>query len=189
MSDAVSPLNHATFEGFVRVEAMGLHGMITLRGDLATPAIKNAGTGITGTDMPDQGRQCMNGDHGLAWMSPDELLLFVPYAEAETKLKTLQDNLAGKHFLAVNVSDARAMLRIEGDGVREVIAKLCPVDMSAEAFGPGDFRRTRMGQIPAAFWMPTDTSVQIVCFRSVAEYAFNLLKDAAEPGSEVGFYG
>jgi len=60
--------------------------------------------------------------------------------------------------------------------------------MSAEAFGAGDFRRTRMAQIAAAFWMPAEGEARIVCFRSVAEYAFNLLKDAAAPGGEVGHY-
>ena len=188
MSDAVAPLNGAKYEGFVTVTAMGLQGMITLRGDLASTKVKNAATGLTGVDMPGQRQISMTGENGIAWMSPDELLLFVPYAEVETKLATLHESLKGQHFLAVNVSDARAMFHLEGAGVREVMAKLSPVDMSSDAFGAGDFRRSRMAQVPAAFWMPSETSVQIVCFRSVSEYAFNLLKTASEAGGEVGYY-
>ena len=43
-----------------------------------------------------------------------------------------------------------------------------------------------MAQVPAAYWMLDEETIDIVCFRSVAEYVFGLLEDAAEPGSEVG---
>ncbi|QGX98787.1 sarcosine oxidase subunit gamma [Roseovarius faecimaris] len=188
MSEAVAPLNGAKYEGFVSLRAMGLQGMITLRGDLSDAKLKKAVKAATGQAVPAQRKIAHEGESGVAWMSPDELLLFVPYAEVDAKLTELHEALAGTHFLAVNVSDARAMFHLDGAGVREVMAKISPVDMSAAAFGPGDFRRSRMAQVPAAFWMPTDTSVQVVCFRSVSDYAFNLLKTSAEPGGEVGYF-
>ena len=188
MSNAVSALNGASYDGFVRVEEIGLQGMITVRGDLSAPAVKNAVTGVTGVDMPGQREANILEDQGIAWMSPDELLVLTPYDEVEDKLALIEKGLKGQHSLAVNVSDARAVFRLTGQGVREVMAKLCPVDMSPDAFGPGQIRRTRMAQIPAAFWMPDAQSVQIICFRSVAEYAFNLLRTAAEPGGEVGLF-
>lgn len=187
MSEPVSPLKERLYRGYVTVRAMGLQGMITLRGDLASAKVKAAVKEIAGVAPPAQRKIAMNGDRGAAWMSPDELLIFVPYSDVTEGLAQIHTALAGTHFLAVNVSDARAMFHLEGTQVREVVAKLMPVDMRAHAFGPGDFRRTRMAQIPAAFWMPTSDTVQIVCFRSVAEYAFNLLKDAVEPGAEVHF--
>lgn len=189
MSNAVSALNGASYEGFVRVEEIGLQGMITLRDDLASVKVKNAVTGVTGVDMPGQREANIIKDQGIAWMSPDELLVLTPYDEVEDKLALIEKALKGQHYLAVNVSDARAVFHLTGSGVREVIAKLCPVDMSPDAFGPGQFRRTRMAQVPAAFWMPDAQTVQIICFRSVAEYMFNLLKTAAEPGGEVGLFG
>ena len=88
----------------------------------------------------------------------------------------------------MNVSDARAVFRIKGPNTREVLAKLAPVDLSPQAFGPGMIRRTRLAQVPAAFWMEDTDTAQLVCFRSVAQYVFDLLKTAAQPGSEVGFY-
>lgn len=42
-----------------------------------------------------------------------------------------------------------------------------------------------MAQIPAAIWMEPDGTFGVICFRSVAEYAFDLLKTAAMPGSAV----
>ena len=139
--------------------------------------------------MPGQREVKVAGENALAWMSPDELLALVPYGEVTDKIAAIDKALAGQHYLAVNVSDARAVFRVSGSGVREVIAKLSPVDLSADAFTPGMIRRTRMAQVPAAFWIGEDGSATIICFRSVAEYVFNLLKGAAAPGSEVGLLG
>ena len=187
---AVSALKGATVQGFARVEEAGLHGMITLRGDLASAKVQKAVKDATGQEIPDI-RSINTGNNGaVAWMSPDELLVMVAYDQVNDTLAKIETTLAGEHFLAVNVSDARAMFRVSGSGagVREVVAKLCPVDMTPGVFEPGMFRRTRMAQIPAAIWMPDGGSVQIVCFRSVAEYAFNLLRDAVAEGGEVGLF-
>ena len=73
--------------------------------------------------------------------------------------------------------------------MRDVIAKLAPVDMHPGQFNGTMFRRTRFAQVPAAFWMPDAQTVRIVCFRSVARYMFDLLRIAAQPGSEVGHTG
>jgi sarcosine oxidase subunit gamma len=50
------------------------------------------------------------------------------------------------------------------------------------------FRRTRMGQVPAAFWLRDDGAFEVICFRSVARYMFDQLCVAAQPGSAVGHF-
>ena len=188
MSNAVSALQGKAYTGYATVTELGLRGMITLRGDLSSAKLKQALFDATGLTVPKTCSIQVNGDTSTAWMSPDELLIMVAYETVGATLAVLEKTLKAQHFLAVNVSDARAVFRIEGPHAREIIAKLCPVDMSPDAFVPGQIRRTRMAQIAAAFWMPTDTRVEIICFRSVAQYAFDLLKDAAEPGGEAGLW-
>ena len=186
MSKAVSPLNGKAHVGSVTITEQGLRGMITLRGDLSSPELQKVAIEVSGQKCPDQGHCNAVGDTGLAWMSPDEMLVMVPYDEVTQSVERIDAALAGSHFLAANVSDARAVIRLEGEGVREVISKLAPVDMSADAFKPGQFRRTRLAQIAAAFWLRDETTVDLICFRSVADYAFDVLCRAAIPGTEVG---
>lgn len=188
MSEAVSAIGGESFDGLVRVADAGLRGMIAVRGDLADADLKNAVTGLSGTDFPAQREITRVGERGLAWMSPDELLLMVPYAEAGAACRTLSDALAGQHHLAADVSDARAVFALEGAPWREVLAKLTPADLSPAAFGPGEIRRTRLAQAAAAFWMTGDDAVELVTFRSTARYVFELLSNAARPGSEVGHF-
>ena len=86
--------------------------------------------------------------------------------------------------MLVNVSDARALFEVSGSGVREVIAKLAPVNISTLEIG--EIRRTRFSQIAAAFWLTSETSLSVICFGSVADYMFNLLKISSMPNSKVG---
>lgn len=188
MPEAVSALAGASFDGLVRIEDVGLQGMITLRGDLSSAGVKNAATGVAGVDMPGQGEENCVGPRGICWMSPDELLVLCPYDEVGVSLAKMQKTLGKAHALAVDVSDARASVYVIGAGARDVMAKLAPVDLAPGAFGPGQFRRSRLAQVPAAFWMRDAETFQVICFRSVATYLFDVLKHAAQPGSAVHFH-
>jgi len=168
------------------VRALGPQGMITLRGNLASTKLRDVCTEITGQGLPGFGRANVDGGTGLLWMSPDELLVLVPHDAVSGAIARIDAALSGQHYLAVDVSDARSVIAVDGPAAREVIAKLCPVDMSAEAFGPGTFRRTRMAQIAAAIWMEPDHALRVICFRSVDRYALDLLTTGAEAGP-VGF--
>ncbi|NNE53167.1 MAG: sarcosine oxidase subunit gamma [Sulfitobacter sp.] len=189
MSEPVTALMGAEDKvGIATITEGGPLGMITLRGDLSDKALKKAAVAAGGVTMPEQGHCNNEGEKGIAWMSPDELLIMCPYVEVHDRLADLQAKLAKGHALAVNVSDARATFLVTGPRAREVMGKLSPVDLHPDRFQPGMFRRTRLAQIPAAFWMPEEETFQIVCFRSVARYAFDVLKVAAQPGSEVGYF-
>ncbi|MEM6409367.1 MAG: sarcosine oxidase subunit gamma family protein [Pseudomonadota bacterium] len=185
MSNAVSPLQGASYDGFARMEEQGLRGMITVRGDLADAGFTKAIKSLTGCAVPEVRRCEAKGDFAVAWMSPDELLILCPYDAAEPGVAQIAEDLAGSHHLVVNMSDARAVFRVSGEKAAQVIAKLAPIDISPDAFGIGDFRRTRLAQTPAAFWMPEPGVIELICFRSVAEYALAVLSRAAMPGSEV----
>jgi sarcosine oxidase subunit gamma len=160
------------------VRQLGPQGMITLRGDLASDSLRDVCTQITGQGLPGPGQANADGETGVLWMSPDELLVLVPHAQVGDAIARIDAGLAGQHYLAVDVSDARSLFAVDGPAAREVIAKLCPVDMAPAAFAPGTFRRTRMAQIAAAVWMQPDWSLRVICFRSVAQYALGLLENA-----------
>jgi sarcosine oxidase subunit gamma len=188
MSDAVTALNGATYEGYCRVSDAGLTGMVTIRGDLDAAKLKAAVKKATGCAAPEQGAITSAKRRKLAWMSPDELLLFCGYDEAGAVADALREALGGEHALVAVVSDARVVLRVEGAACREVMAKLTPADVSPAAFGPGQMRRTRLQQVAGAFHMPDETSFEVIAFRSVADYVFGLLSNAARPGGEVGLF-
>ena len=160
MSNSVSALRGAVAPGEVTVREDGLQGMITLRGDLSNAKLKSVCKAVTGAMFPKMG-----------------------HADTADAIAKIDKALKGQHYLAENLSDARALIFVEGTYSREVMAKAAPVDLHPSTFQPGDFRRTRLGQVAAAFWMKDDDTFAIICFRSVADYTFKLLAAAAKGGA------
>ncbi len=153
-------------------------GMIALRADLDEPRLA-ATLRSVGLAPPAPRRIEIAGDAAAAWMSPDELLLFGPDAETAPRIADLEAALVGMHHLMVDVSDARTVFRLAGPGARLVLAKGAPVDLAPGVFAPGDFRRTRLGQVAAALWVVADDDLRLMCFRSVAEFVGDWLSVSA----------
>lgn len=182
MSDPVSALAGKTYDGFAQIREIGPLGMISLRCDLSDKALPTLIKSITGTKLPAARRIEMKDGKAAGWMSPDELLLILPYRDAPIAVETIGKKLHASHHLAVDVSDARAVFRIEGTKATEVLMKLSPVDFSMLV--AGDLRRTRVAQVAAAFWQDGD-GYTLVSFRSVAGYVMGLLEHSAQRGSDL----
>ena len=182
---AKSALPGARAEGLVTIEEMGLQGMVTLRADLSAAA--GAIARVTGARMPATRGISAGEDCSVAWMSPDEILILCAHDRADAMVAALSDALSGQHHLAVNVSDARALFRVAGQpgALRDVLAKITPADMGAEALPPGEMRRTRLQQAAGAVWFESGSEARVICFRSVARYVFDLLAASARPGGAV----
>jgi sarcosine oxidase subunit gamma len=163
-------------------------GMIALRLDLSDADAVSAAAAALGPAAPGIRRLTASGPRRLWWMSPDEWLLMLPRAEVPAALEAVETALSGRHHLAADLSDARAVFRLQGAGAREVLAKGAPADLSRAAFRAGDVRRTRLGQLPAAFALLSEEPevFELICFRSVAGHVETWLETAAAPGSLPG---
>lgn len=187
MSDfAVSALPGAQAQGLVTIREMGLQGMVTLRADLSTAA--RAVKRVTGADVPALRRITEGQGCHVVWMSPDELLILCDPAQAGKLAFDLTEALTGQHHLALDVSDARAMLSVAGPAgaLRDVLAKITPADVGA--LPVGEMRRTRVQQVAGAIWFATETEARVICFRSVARYVFDLLAMSAREDGAVGHH-
>lgn len=192
MSEPVAPLSTQTtpepvFSAtpLIGIEPSGLHGMITLRGDLASQTLVDAVNEVVGLAVPGPLSVTANGDARAVWMSPDELLLFCAYAEADTAVTRIGEQMGSTHHMALNVSDARVVIRLTGARVGEVLAKGAPCDCSDHGFPVGTARRTQMAGLAVAFWRLDAQTWEIVALRSYAHHLLAWLEQAALPGSEV----
>lgn len=178
MSNPKSALGGASFAGFSHISDVGPLGMITLRAKAELAELSAAIKAATGCAAP-QPRRIVHGKESRAagWMSPDEYLLIMPYDKVGAALAGIESAMGAAHYLAVDVSDARAVFRIEGEHAGDVLRKLAPVDL--DTLAQNELRRTRIAQVPAAFWAEGE-GFTLVCFRSVAGYAMNLLSNAAQ---------
>ncbi|MEL6643927.1 MAG: sarcosine oxidase subunit gamma family protein [Pseudomonadota bacterium] len=188
MSEIASALPGTAFDGLVRIAEAGPRGMVTVKGDLADTKRRAAVADVAGVDVPPMLGVTTDGDRGVLWMAPDEVLVLTPYADAAESARRMTEALSDTHSLVANVSEARAVFTLMGAQVRDVLAKLTPADMHPEALTPGTLRRTRLAQVPAAFWLRDAETAELICFRSVAQYVFDILSHAARPGTAPGHF-
>ena len=161
------------------VAALPSRGMVTLRGDLADAGFAAALEAATGCAVPDVRRSSEAGDNRALWMSTDEVLVFCDWPSAPGMVATFMEKAGDAHVLALDVSDARAVFRIEGAKAWRVLAKGAPVDLAPGQFEIGDVRRTRIATVAAGIVKTGDEAFEVFCFRSYAAYLWNWLNVGA----------
>jgi sarcosine oxidase subunit gamma len=182
MTDPVSALGNAQYDGFATIREVGPIGMISLRTKPGTLALAKAIKAAVGTASPAQMQIVGDEKRAAGWMSVDETLLILPYDETAAAMTAISKALSGEPHLAAVVSDARAVFDVTGKKADQVLRKLCPVDL--DRMEKGELKRTRAAQVAAAFWA-IEGGYRVVCFRSVAAYMMGLLAQSSKPGSEL----
>jgi sarcosine oxidase subunit gamma len=174
---------------YIALREITTRGMIDLRGLATDRRFMAAAKDVLGVELPKAPRTSNSfGDVKALWLSPDQWLILCARDKAADLAAALSKALAGVHALAVDVSDMRAILRLEGEGAREVMMKGTSLDFTHEDFAPGYVRRVRFAEIAALFNIVDANVIDVYVFRSYAHYAMDFLAKAARKGSEVGLF-
>ncbi len=193
MSEPVfaSPLAHRAAPKNVSV---GLHeittrGMIDLRGLGSDRKFMAAAKQALGLDLPKAPRTSSTwGDVKALWLSPDQWLILCSREKAPALQAELSKALEGIHSLAVDVSDMRCIIRLEGEGVRETLMKGCSLDLIGDDYPTGTVRRVRFAEIAGLINIVEENVIDLYVFRSYADYTWDFLLKAARRGSEVRLF-
>ncbi len=162
-------------------------GMLMIRADLQDSMIAGIIAQTLAVAVPAPRRIDANEGRELAWMSPDELLAFVPIEDVDEMVHQLQNALADTHHLVMDVSSMRQEFELVG-AVRDILAKGTPSDISPGGLKVRDFRRSRLGQLAAAFWLTEDESAHVLCRRSETDFMQRWLHAAALVQKAPKFY-
>jgi len=124
--------------GHFSIREIPFASQVNLRGNAADPAFATAVRVATGCHLPASGNT-WSGDLNCAalWLGPDEWLIVGPEGKSEDLCSGLREGLAGLHHSVVDLSANRTIIEIAGADARTVLAKGCPLDLHASAFGPG----------------------------------------------------
>lgn len=164
-------------------------GMIDLRGDAGDRRFVEAVKRVLSADLPLVPRtSAAAGDITVLWLSVDQWLVLCPRRRAAALALSIQESLAGVHALAVDMSDARAIIRLEGDGAREVLMKGTPIDLAG--IGVGAVRRLRFSDLAAMLHIVGDEPevIDLYVFRSYALFAWQWLAATAGEAARVRLF-
>ena len=165
-------------------------GMIDLRGLASDRKFMAAAKDVLGVALPTAPRTSATwGDIRVLWLSIDQWLVLTTAGKAGELTAKLRDALAGIHSMATNVSDMRAVIRIEGAGARVALMKGCSLDLIGGEYGAGTVRRMRFAEIAALLHVVEDDVFDIFVFRSYADYAWNFLLATCKDAAAVTLFG
>jgi sarcosine oxidase subunit gamma len=140
-------------------------------------------------DLPKAPRTSASwGDIKALWLSPDQWLILCGRDKAPVFQAEISKALDGLHSLAVDVSDMRCVIRLEGEGSRETLMKGCSLDLISGEYVPGTVRRVRFAEIAGLLHVVEDNVIDLYVFRSYADYTWDFLLKAARKGSEVRLF-
>ena len=199
MSEAVysSPLAHLddtrdAANLSVSMSEVSDRGMIDLRGEAGSVKFRQAVKAVLGINLPLKPRTtAVKDDVTVLWLSVDQWLVCCPRNKADGLLGELRRNLGEIHSLAVDVTDARAIIRLEGDNVREVLMKGSSIDFTLPEYKAGLVRRLMFAEIAALAHIVADKpcTIDIYVFRSYADYTWKWIEATAKPAATIGLFG
>ena len=187
-----SPLAHREAPQGLSIDLREItdRGMIDVRGSTSDKKFMAAAKKILGLDLPKVPRTSVSwGDVKALWLSIDQWLILCSRTKAAELTAALKVELGGVHSLIVDVSDMRAVLRLEGEGVREVLLKGSSLDLLSDDYAPGTVRRMRYAEIAALLHVVEDKVFDIYVFRSYADYAWDFILATARAPAKVSLFG
>ncbi|MGW5645212.1 sarcosine oxidase subunit gamma [Saccharopolyspora sp. NPDC003752] len=133
--------------------------------------------------LPHHEPNLVSGDENAAalWLGPDEWLLVAPDGRAAELVASARGALADSLGSTVDVSANRTALRLSGPLSREVLEKICSLDLHPRSFAPGRCAQTLLGRTQAILWQLTpEPAYRILVRNSFADYLADLLLDAVQ---------
>lgn len=192
----MSPLAHREpiaqgLESAIAISEIADRSMIDVRTGAGDTDAMTALEEVLGFALPTEPRTstALNGRAAL-WLSIDQWLVAAPLEE-RSKLVTDLELAAMPHFSAItDMSDARAIIRMQGAGAREIVMKGAAVDLTRSDHSLGAVRRILFAEIAAMVHIAAigPDILDLYIFRSYADYAWDWISKAAKPGASLRLF-
>ena len=174
-----SDLARVTGQGLnIREVPLGSMLLLQARGDPS--GISKAFETVIGSPLPLRTNTLVNGNVTALWLGTRKWLLLTNAHRSRELMSQLE--VAGTEFpcLISDVSDARCGIAVGGHEARNLLAKVCALDLHAETFKTGQCAQSQLARIPVLLYqknaLPT---YHLFVDRSLASYAWDWLADAA----------
>ena len=118
---------------------------------------------------PDNGRHCVSkdGNTRIARTQPDQF--FVMFDHSSDDARQTVKTATGGAFWTTEQTDVWCALRISGPASREVLARICPLDLHPDVFGSDHMGRTIMEHLGAIILNTGENEFTLLSARSSAQ--------------------
>ncbi len=131
-------------------------------------------------DLPPSGRAATAGDLTALWMHPSTWLLIAPPAPPGTLAASVKQACATSGSV-VDQTQGRAVLHISGSKARDVLARICRLDLHPRTFRTGCVAATPIAELPTLLHQRDDTpSFDLIVPASYAGWFAEAVRQAAD---------
>lgn len=144
---------------------------------------------VLGIGLPfEPRRSVVAGRREATWMSTDQWLIFLPREEVGALLQSLEELRVRlkMSLMATDMSDARSVIVLRGEGVREVLMKGIAVDFLA--FSVGEVRRCSLGGVAVLVRCFETDVFEVFVSRSYLNFASIWLRRASADAAAVRLF-
>jgi len=117
------------------------------------------------------------GQATVLWTGPGRWLVIEP--ESRDLASMLAHDCPGDVAAITDLGHARTVLRVEGPKVRDLLAKLCTLDLDSAVFPPGSCAQTQFGHVGVLLYCRVQDGFDVFLPRSFAVSAWESMIDAA----------
>ncbi|WP_424833223.1 sarcosine oxidase subunit gamma [Ruegeria sp.] len=149
-------------------DAGAVHSVSPFKGK--QKAVSDMLKALHGMAYPAANRATGKAGSRAVWFGPAHAILMGP----------VPDPALTEHAAVVDQSDAWTVVRLDGAGVEDVLARVVPVDLRGAHFKRGHTARTLLFHMSASITRVGENAFQIMVFRSMAETLVHDLKRAME---------
>ena len=171
-----SPLRGATYGGAISIKDYTNKRRWGFRGKDAAAALRGEGW-----SLPDAPNQVVLANEQTLIMALSQREFWFLDRRAEALSKDARDDAFTDGMYPLFCQNSHAWFVVNGDQTSEMMAKLCGVDLSADAFKVGDVAQTQMALINcivARHELDGEGVFSLLVDQSYAEYALEALLDA-----------
>ncbi len=133
-----------------------------------------------GLDLPPPGRAATRNDLTALWMQPSTWLLLAPPAPPGTLATSVKQACANSGSV-VDQTQGRAVLHISGSKARDVLARICRLDLHPRTFRPGSVATTPVAELPSLLHQRDDSpTFELIVSASYAGWFAEAVRQAAD---------
>ncbi len=164
----------------VKLSQRMLPGLINLRGQPDADTFLHSVAEILGGELPlTPNMTALYDDVTLCWLRPDEWLVMTPDANTVATVVMALEQIVG-HTAVNDVSGGYAVISLSGSQARQVLAKGCTLDLRPRQFTIGRCAQSLLAKADVLLIARSEDEFDIVVQRSVADYLWQWLVDAAD---------
>ena len=156
-------------------------GHLNLRADCSDNDCIEALESQLGQSLPTTPNTLSEGEHRIYWLGPDEWLILTDLSQAALLLEKLRKSVTGKYVALNDVSGGQIVLRLDGTGVRDLLAKGCTQDIHPRIFTAGMCAQSGLAKANVLIGLAGQSeSFDIVVRRSFSDYLLRWLLHGAD---------